>query len=170
MSKVSLIVAIDEQGGMGINNTLPWHLPADLAHFKKYTLGKPIIMGRKTFESIGRALPGRLNVVLSRGVFTYDGVEVVPSLEAALQLTADAREVMVVGGVRVFHEALNVADTVYLTRVHHIFEADVFFPELDKALWQETLLSQHEADDANAHNLSFYRYIRKKMQKSKNND
>ncbi len=170
MPKVSLIVAIDEQGGMGINNTLPWHLPADFAHFKKHTLGKPVIMGRKTFESIGRALPGRLNVVLSRGAFAFDGIEVVPNLDAALKLTADVVEVMIIGGVRVFQEALEIADTIYLTRVHGVFDADVFFPKIDEAVWQEELLSTYEADASNAHNLSFYRYTHKKLQKSKNND
>ncbi|MDF1645793.1 MAG: dihydrofolate reductase [Legionellaceae bacterium] len=160
MSKVSLIVAVDEHDGMGFKNTLPWHLPADLAHFKIHTLGKPIIMGRKTFESIGRPLPGRLNVVLSQRDFKAEGVSVVSSLDAAFALTADAPEVMVIGGAAVFQEALSVAACIYLTRVHDIFDADVFFPKLDKKIWHGELLSEHAADAANPHDLSFYCYTK----------
>ncbi|MCH9756953.1 MAG: dihydrofolate reductase [Gammaproteobacteria bacterium] len=160
MSKVSLIVAVDEQGGMGKNNTLPWHLPADLAHFKIHTLGKPIIMGRKTYESIGRSLPGRLNVVLSRSALEIEDVEVVPNLDAAFALTANEPEVMVIGGAAVFQAALEVAETIYLTRVHDVFDADVFFPVLDKSIWHGELLSKHAVDAANAYALSFYCYTR----------
>jgi len=160
MSKVSLIVAVDEQGGMGLKNRLPWHLPADFAHFKAHTLGKPIIMGRKTFESIGRPLPGRLNVVLSRSGCEIEGVSVVPTLEAAFALTADAPEVMVIGGSGVFQEALLVAECIYLTRVHGVFDADVFFPVLDHKIWHEALLGEHAADAANPYALSFYCYTR----------
>ncbi len=160
MSKISLILAVDERGGMGLNNALPWHLPADLAYFKKHTVGKPIIMGRKTYESIGRPLPGRLNIVLSRGARKIAGVEVVSSLEAAYELTKDVPEVMVIGGVAIFKAALDQAECIYLTRVHHVFEADVFFPALDRSIWHEELLTQREADTANPYDLSFYCYTR----------
>ncbi|MDX2345678.1 MAG: dihydrofolate reductase [Legionella sp.] len=160
MSKVSLILAVDEAGGMGLHNALPWHLPADLAHFKKHTVGKPIIMGRKTYESIGRPLPKRLNIVLSRTGCEIEGVEVVRSLDAAYLLAKDAPEVMVIGGVEIFKAALDKAECIYLTRVHHVFEADVFFPELDKAIWHEKLLETRKADAANASDLSFYCYSR----------
>ena len=160
MSKVSLIFAVDEAGGMGFKNALPWHLPADLAHFKKHTLGKPIIMGRKTYESIGRPLPKRLNIVLSRSGCEIKGVEVVPSLDAAYLLVKDAPEVMVIGGAEIFKVALAIAERVYLTRVHGVFEADVFFPELDKAIWDEKLLEMREADTANPYDISFYCYSR----------
>jgi dihydrofolate reductase len=162
MSKVSLILALDEAGGMGLNNALPWHLPADLAHFKQHTLGKPVIMGRKTYESIGRPLPKRLNIVLSRKMHAIDGVEVVPSLEAAYRLLAHAPEVMVIGGVEIFKAALLHAEHVYLTRIHHVFEADVFFPDLDKTKWDERLLKTQAADEKNAYAMDFYCYTRKK--------
>jgi dihydrofolate reductase len=160
MSIVSLILAADEQGGMGLNNALPWHLPADFAHFKKYTVGKPIIMGRKTYESIGRPLPGRLNIVLSRSACEIKGVEVVRSLDAAYTLAHNAPEVMVIGGVEIFKAALDRAEHVYLTRVHHVFEADVFFPELDSSIWHKVLLEDYAADDKNPHAMSFYYYSR----------
>jgi dihydrofolate reductase len=164
MSKISLILAVDEAGGMGLHNALPWHLPADLAHFKKHTLGKPIIMGRKTYESIGRPLPKRLNIVLSRSHTDIHGVEVVPSLDAAFVLAKSAPEVMVIGGADIFKAALELAECVYLTRVHHVFEADVFFPELDQAIWHEHSLEMRKADEANPYDLSFYCYLRKKIE------
>jgi dihydrofolate reductase len=158
--QISVIVALDEQHGMGLNNQLPWHLPADLTHFKAITLGKPIVMGRKTFESIGRPLPGRLNLVLSRKNFEADGVTVVSSLDAALRVAEDAGapEVMVIGGMAVYQAALPYATKLYLTRVHHVFEADVFFPELDLNAWQLEHLEKRQADDKNAYNMSFYTY------------
>ncbi len=163
MSKISLIVAVDEHGGMGMNNQLPWHLPAELAHFKAQTMGKPIIMGRKTFESIGRPLPGRLNVVLSRTAREIDGVQVVSNLAEALALTADAPEVMVIGGAGVFEEALPIADFIYLTRVHGTFEADVFFPELDKEVWHQVSLLRHEMDARHLCAFSFCCYRRREL-------
>ena len=162
MPNLSLIVAIDEKGGMGIHNRLPWHLPADLAYFKKVTMGKPIIMGRKTYASIGRPLPGRLNIVLSRGAPQIAGVQVVGDLDAALACAKDASEVMVIGGVAVFKAALAYADKLYLTRIHHVFEADVFFPRLDISQWDEELLEVRKADTKNPYDLSFYCYKRKK--------
>ena len=156
--QISLIVALDEQNGMGLNNRLPWHLPADLAHFKALTLGKPMVMGRKTFESIGRPLPGRLNLVLSRKNFEHEGVTVVSSLDEALCVARDAPEVMVIGGMAVYQAALPYVSTLYLTRVHHVFEADVFFSELDLNAWHLAHLEERQADDKNAYNISFYTY------------
>lgn len=158
MSRVSLIVAVDERGGMGIEGRLPWHLPADLAYFKQTTIGKPVMMGRKTFVSIGRPLPKRLNIVLSRHVTHLEGVTVLPSLEAALLSTRHLPEVMVIGGAEIFRLALPIANCIYLTRVHAIFPADTYFPVFDASDWQETLLFKHAADAANAYDLSFYRY------------
>ena len=158
MSTISLILAADERGGMGLNNALPWYLPADFAHFKQYTLGKPIIMGRKTYESIGRPLPGRLNIVVSRSVREIAGVEVVSSLDAAFLLAHNAPEVMVIGGMEIFKAALERADHVYLTRVHHVFEADVFFPELESSEWHEVLLGEHAIDAKNSYAMRFYCY------------
>lgn len=160
MSNISLIFAVDEKNGMGFKNQLPWHLPADFAHFKAYTLGKPIVMGRKTFDSIGRPLPGRQNIVISRRTDAIDGVDVAPSLDAALLLAQHAPEVMVIGGAEIFKLALPQATRIYLTRVHGVFEADVFFPKIDTTLWQETRLSRHSKDEKNAYDMSFYCYKR----------
>lgn len=159
MPVISLIAAIDRNRGMGINNQLPWHLPADFAYFKSKTLGKPIIMGRKTFESIGRPLPHRQNIVLTRQLeYQREGVTVVSSLDEAFALTIDANEVMVLGGSEVFKLALEKADNVYLTEVQTEIEADVFFPKLDETRWKKTLISEHAADLKNAYHLKFYRY------------
>ena len=161
MSQLSLIVAVDEEGGMGANNRLPWHLPADLAHFKKITLGKPIIMGRKTYESIGRPLPGRLNIVLSRNNLEMPGITVVASLDEALRLTQDVPEVMVIGGAEIFELALPQATSLYLTQVYHVFKADVFFPEFDEAAWELQDSELRPADAKNKYDMRFCCYRKK---------
>jgi len=155
MSELSLIVAVDEEGGMGLNNRLPWHLPADLAHFKAVTLGKPIIMGRKTYESIGRPLPGRLNIVLSRKRSAIPCVTVASSLDEALRMTADAPEVMVIGGAEIFELALEHASKIYLTQVYHTFKADVFFPEFDEDVWEIQDSELRPADAKNKYDMRF---------------
>lgn len=161
MFHVSLVAAMDEHRGLGKDNHLLCHLPADLGHFKALTLGKPIIMGRKTFESIGRPLPGRLNMVLSRHDFTHEGVTTALSFEAALhQAQATNSEVMVIGGEQVFVEALPYANTVYLTKIHHVFAADVFFPQLDAADWSCEDAWFRLRDDRNAYDMTFYTYRR----------
>lgn len=157
---VSLIAAVDEHFGLGKDNALLCHLPADLQHFKSLTMGKPIIMGRNTFESIGKPLPGRKNIILSRQPITLDGVIIVNSLSAALELTKDQDEVMVIGGVSVYEQAIEYAQRIYLTLIHHQFEADVFFPPLDKTVW----VCQHEVyrarDERNRYDMTFYDYQR----------
>lgn len=162
--KISLVVAVDEAHGIGKNNELLCHLPADLQHFKRLTMGKPLIMGRKTYESIGRPLPGRRNIVLSRSSFSYPGVEVVSSLEQALALiasTSSAQEVMIIGGAQVYKQALGCAHQIYLTRIHHQFDADTFFPEIDPDQWQAELMAEHPKDVAHAYAMSFYCYLRR---------
>lgn len=158
MSKISLIAAIDEHSGLGKDNQLLCHLPADLQHFKTLTLGKPIIMGRKTHESIGKALPGRLNIVLSKHISTIKDVTVVGSLQEALVLAKDAPEVMIIGGANLFVQALPFAQQVYLTLIHAKFEADVFFPELDKNTWHCKEAVERSRDEKNHYDLTFYRY------------
>lgn len=134
---LSLIVAVARNGVIGRGNALPWHLPADLKHFKAVTLGKPVIMGRKTFESIGRPLPGRKNIVVTRNAgFRAEGCEVVASLEAALAVCVDAEEVFVIGGAQLYAEALGKADRIYLTRIEADIEGDTFFPPFDSARWR----------------------------------
>lgn len=159
---ISLIAAVDECLGLGKDNQLLCHLPADLKYFKEKTLGKPIIMGRKTYESIGRALPGRLNVVISQHLPFLDDAKVVPSLQDALNLTIDYPEVMIIGGAQVFKQAFPLADQLYLTKIHAQFNADVFFPALDIDMWECSESTHRPKDDKNGYDLTFYRYDRKK--------
>ncbi len=158
MTIISLIAAIDESRGLGYKNKLLCHLPADLKHFKALTLGKPVIMGRKTYESIGKALPGRLNIVLSAKQTVIEDATVVSSLEQALALTSIAEEVMVIGGAKVFDAALLFADRIYLTIIHHQFIADAFFPLLNREQWHIEETGVCIRDDKNNYDMTFYRY------------
>lgn len=134
---VSLIVAAASNDVIGVDNRLPWHLPEDLRRFREITMAKPIVMGRRTHESIGRALPGRRNLVLTRRTdYAAEGCEVVGSLDAALSLASGAEEVMVIGGAALYREALPLARRIYLTRLHRAFEGDTRFPSLDNAEWR----------------------------------
>lgn len=145
---ISLIVAAAANNVIGLDGAMPWHLTEDLKRFKKLTMGKPIVMGRLTFESIGKALPGRRNIVITRQAdYVADGCEVVASPTAALDATADAREVMVIGGGRIYQQFLPLADKVYLTRVHAEPEGDAFFPALDRHEWQVIDFEDHPAGD-----------------------
>ncbi len=161
MTIISLIAAIDESGGLGIDNQLLCHLPADLQHFKHITMGKPIIMGRKTFESIGKPLPGRLNIVLSHSSAAISGVTLVDSLEKALSLTTQESEVMIIGGANLFSQAMDNAKRMYITRIHHEFKADVFFPEISELEWscQNKEFRQH--DEKNKYDMTFITYDRR---------
>jgi dihydrofolate reductase len=153
---VSIIVAADERGGIGRRGTLPWHLPEDLKRFKALTMGKPIVMGRKTWDSIGRPLPGRRSLVVSRQPgFARDGVEVFASLESALRAAADGPEVCVIGGAEIYRQALPLAELVHLTRVHASVDADTFFPPLEPADWEEIVREDRPADERHAHACSF---------------
>lgn len=160
MTKICLIAAVDTSLGLGKDNQLLCHLPADLQHFKAVTMGKPIIMGRKTYDSIGRALPGRLNIVLSKRETFLEGVEVVDSLSKALTLASDAEEIMVIGGARVYQKSISLASTIYLTHIHHQFNADVFFPQLEQSIWccEEKVFQPR--DERNAFDMTFCRYER----------
>ena len=144
----SLIVARARNGAIGMANAMPWHLPADLAHFKRTTLGRPVIMGRRTWESIGRALPGRRNIVVSRTPgLRAPGAEVVGSREEAWQVADGADEAFVIGGAQLYAEALARADRIYLTDVAGEVEGDTFFPQLDARQWRETVLGEQPADE-----------------------
>lgn len=152
--KLCLIVAVSRNGVIGRDNQLPWHLPEDLKFFKSVTMGKPILMGRKTFESIGRPLPGRTNIVISRDPQWHSaGVEVAQSLEAALQLgreachAAGAEEIMVIGGEQIYRMALPLADRLYLTQVDAEIEGDAYFPVVDFDDWQQVSEALPEAYD-----------------------
>ena len=160
MSRLTLVVAIDARRGIGVDNKLPWHLPEDLAHFKRVTLGKPMIMGRKTFDSIGRPLPGRRNIVVTRNAgWRHEGVEVAASLEAAIALVGD-EEASIIGGAQVFEAALPVADRMIVTEIGHTFACDTFFPPIDPAVWVETARERHRSE-ANGFDYAYVTYVRK---------
>ncbi len=162
MTEISLIAAVDEKGGLGYKNQLLCHLPADLKHFKAVTEGKPVIMGRKTLESIGRALPNRLNIVLtSRPDLDIEGVSIAHSLDEALLKAAGFPEIMIIGGSALFSEGMKIASRIYLTRIHHAFKADVFFPEIDVSNWSCRLTEKRMADEKNLYDMSFYIYQKK---------
>lgn len=160
MTTISLIAAIDEAGGLGVNNQLLCHLPADLQHFKTVTMGKPIIMGRKTFESIGKPLPGRANIVLSRSSQSIAGVQVVDSLARAISLNINSSELFIIGGSEIFTQAMDLATRLHITRIHHRFEADVFFPLIDESQWHIQYKEFRRHDDKNQFDMTFYTYER----------
>lgn len=148
MSSLTIIVAMDAQRGIGINNTLPWKLPEDLAHFKRLTTGHPIVMGRKTFDSIGRPLPNRRNIVITRNAdWRHEGVEAVGSVEAALALL-DGAPGFVIGGAEIYRQAMPLADQLIITEIARTFHCDAFFPELDGGVWQETAREKHASETA----------------------
>ncbi len=162
-TRIACVVAAADDGVIGRDGTLPWHLPDDLRHFKAVTLGKPVLMGRRTHDSIGRALPGRRNLVLSRHAprgIPPAGIEYVGSFEEACALVADAPELCVIGGAAVFGLALPHATRVYLTRVHARVAGDTFFPLADLRDWHEQERVEHPADDRHAHAMSFLRLER----------
>ncbi|GGC17060.1 dihydrofolate reductase [Oxalicibacterium flavum] len=145
---LTLVVAVDAHNGIGINNQLPWHLPEDLAHFKRTTSGHPIIMGRKTFDSIGRPLPNRRNIVITRNAeWQHDGVEAVTSIAAAIALVGDATA-FIIGGGQIFADTMTVADRLVVTHIAKTFDCDAFFPAIDPTVWQETARESHHSDAA----------------------
>lgn len=130
---ISLIVAHDKNRVIGNDNKMQWHLPGDLQYFKETTMGKPMIMGRKTFESIGRALPGRRNIVISRNkAYEAEGIELASTLEEALRLAGNVEEVMIIGGEQIFTASLPLADRLYITKIDHAFEGDTYFPNYEQ--------------------------------------
>ena len=152
---ITLIVAVADSGVIGRDNALPWHLPDDLQRFKRLTLGKPVIMGRKTFESIGKPLPGRHNIVLTREAnYRREGVTVMHGVDAAVRAAADAAEIMVIGGSDLFRLFLPRAARIHLTRVHGDISGDVMWPVLDDT-WQRVESEPHAADDRHAWALTF---------------
>ena len=159
--RVSIIVAFANNRAIGIKNQLPWKLPSDLKHFKEITTGKPIIMGRKTYESIGRPLPDRKNIVLTRlKHFEIPGCVIAHSLEEAFAKAEDAEEVFVIGGATLYNEALPFANKMYVTQVHADVEGDAYFPAWDKSQWQEVSREDYDADEKNEYPYSFLIYSR----------
>ncbi|MDG1021544.1 MAG: type 3 dihydrofolate reductase [Emcibacteraceae bacterium] len=160
MVKVSLIVAAATNNTIGKDNDMPWKISSDLKYFKKVTMNKPVIMGRKTFESIGKPLPGRANIVITRDTtFTQEGVITAHSLEMALDVAhgmADVKkEIMIIGGAQIYALTLPIADRLYLTRIHADIDGDAHFPELDEKDWLEYSREDHEKGEKDSHEHSF---------------
>ncbi|MFT5710717.1 MAG: dihydrofolate reductase [Halioglobus sp.] len=165
--KLSVIVAVAENGVVGKNNALPWQIPADLQYFKRTTLGKPIVMGRKTFESIGRPLPGRTNIVISSNpAYAAEGVSVVSSLSDALALARKVAlidgsdELMVIGGAAIYESAVPLADRLYVTEIHASVAGDAYLSPLDWDNWVECSREWHAAIEPNTYDFSFVVYDR----------
>jgi dihydrofolate reductase len=153
---ITLIVAVADNGVIGRDNTLPWHLPDDLKHFKRLTLGKPIVMGRRTFESIGKPLPGRQNIVVTRDAnYRREGINVVNDVEGALRAAGAVPEIMVIGGAEIFRTLLPRAGRVHLTRVHGNIEGDVVWPALAGHEWHMVERESHPADERHAWPMTF---------------
>lgn len=155
--RIAMIAAMANNRVIGKDNQMPWHLPADLKHFKKVTLGKPVIMGRKTYQSIGKALPGRRNIVISRqsGALSTDA-DWVQSIEQALALVQHEAEVMIIGGAEIYRQVLPMADTLYITDIDLTVEGDAFFPDYYAAAsWREIASERHQPDPQNPHSYHF---------------
>jgi dihydrofolate reductase len=152
---VTIVVAIAENYAIGKHNQLLWHMPADLKHFKQITSGHTVIMGRKTYDSVGKPLPNRRNIIITRQDITIPGCEVVKSVDEALALSVNEKEVFIVGGAEIYKLAMDKTDRVYLTIIHHLFDADSFFPEIDYMEWKEVSREDHPADEKHKYAYSF---------------
>ncbi|MES2268904.1 MAG: dihydrofolate reductase [Bacteroidota bacterium] len=152
---ISIIVAIAQNYAIGKNNQLLWHMPKDLKHFKEITSGRTIIMGRKTYESVGKPLPNRRNIVVTRQDMEIPGCEVVKSIDEGLGLCTGEDEVFISGGAEIYRQAMDITDRIYLTIIHKDFEADTFFPEIDYSKWEEASRVDNEPDEKNPLPYSF---------------
>jgi dihydrofolate reductase len=154
--KLSIIVAMDRNRVIGKGDALPWHISEDLKHFKKITMGKPIIMGRKTHESIGRPLPGRENIILTRDTsYQPEGCTVLHSMEEIIQHCKNVQEVMITGGAEIYNLSFEKVTQLYLTEVHAEIEGDTFFPKFDRSKWKEVSREDFKADEKNEFDYSF---------------
>lgn len=160
---ISLLVAMDKKRTIGKDNNLPWHLPADLAFFKRVTMGHPIVMGRKTHESIGRALPGRTNIIITRDKhYSAHGCKVIHSIEEIKNIEENKEdEVFVIGGAEIFNKAVDFADQLYITLIEDTFEGDTFFPEIVEAEWELVSKEKGIKDEKNPYDYFFLLYRRK---------
>lgn len=158
---ITIIAAIAENNALGKDNQLIWHLPADLKRFKQVTLGHHIIMGRKTFESLGKPLPNRTTIIITRNKdYKQEGCVVVHSLSEAISAAKEDENPYILGGAEIYKQAMEIADKLDLTFVQEEFEADAFFPEIDTTVWKETERHNFTADEKNKYNYSFVTYIR----------
>ena len=152
---------MDSNRVIGKNNSLPWHLPADLAYFKQTTMGKPVIMGRKTFDSIGKALPGRKNIVLTRDSnFEAPDCEIATDIDQAMSKVDGSLEVMLIGGASLYEQTIHSADIIYLTLIHHEFNGDTWFPKINPKYWKLKSRDDFERDEKNQFAYSFLKYLR----------
>ncbi|HWZ03909.1 MAG TPA: dihydrofolate reductase [Mucilaginibacter sp.] len=159
---VSQVVAISENHVIGKDNKLLWYLPNDLKHFKEITTGHTVIMGRKTYDSVGKPLPRRRNIIITRQAIAIEGCEVVNSIEAALALCTGEDEVFIVGGAEIYKQSMHLTDRIYLTIVHKEFEGDSFFPEINKSEWNEVFREDHQPDEKNLIPYSFITFEKRK--------
>ena len=158
---ISMIVAVAENGVIGSGNQMPWHISEDLKRFKAITTGHPVVMGRKTFESLGRPLPNRTNVVITRDpAYVAEGAVVVGSLEAAIAMFPVAEEVFIIGGGEIYRQAMPLADRLYITRIGEAFEGDTLFPDIDETLWRITGREPHAHGEKFPHPFTFIDYQR----------
>ena len=158
---VTIIAAVAKNNALGKDNQLIWHIPADLKRFKKITTGHHIIMGRKTFESLGKPLPNRTTIIISRNKnYKVEGCIVVNSLAEALEAASDDKNPFILGGAQIYQKAMELTDILDLTLIHHEFEADVFFPKIDPSIWKEVSRIDYHADAKNKYDYSFVKYKR----------
>ena len=158
---ITLIAAIGQNNELGKNNDLIWHLPADLKRFKKITTGHHIIMGRKTYESIGRPLPNRTTIIISRNLeYKAENCIIVDSLEKAIDISKEDNHAFIIGGAKIYNYAINLVDELDICEVHHTFDADVFFPKIDKNIWKETDREKYLSDEKHKYDYSFIKYVR----------
>lgn len=162
---IAIVVAAAENSVIGKNNEIPWHLPADLRYFKQVTMGHPIIMGRKTFESIGKPLPGRTSIIITtQQDYKAEGCIVTHSLEEAIKRAKELDEqISIIGGAKVYEQALSLAlvDVIHLTKVHATLEGDTFFPELEEEAWEVVSEEHHDSDEKNKYSYTFLKLHRK---------
>lgn len=158
---VSIVVAISENNAIGKNNKLLWHLPNDLKHFKEITTGHTVIMGRKTYESVGKPLPNRRNIILTQQSITIPGCEVVNSLDDAIELCVGEPEIFIVGGAEIYRQSMHLTDRIYLTIVHKEFDGDTYFPEIKADEWKEVTKESHQPDNKNLLPYSFITFERR---------
>ncbi|VAW25565.1 Dihydrofolate reductase [hydrothermal vent metagenome] len=158
---ITIIAAVAKNNALGKDNKLIWHLPADLKRFKKVTANHHVIMGRKTFESLGKPLPNRTNIIVTRNTnFSAKNCIVANSLQQALEAVKNDESPFILGGAEIYKQAIKIADKLDITFVHHKFEADVFFPEIDKSIWKEVSRNEFKADEKNKYNYSFVTFER----------
>lgn len=159
---IQLVVIADEANGIGKDNQLLAKMPEDLKHFKRLTTGFPVLMGRKTFDSVGnRPLPNRRNIIITRQDIDFEGCETVHSIEEGIALCQNQEKISIVGGDAIFRQCMGLANVIELTRLHHTFQADTFFPEISLEEWEQTNAEPHQPDDKNPYPYTFITYKRK---------